>query len=71
VFGLSHQLHEDSTLASTAAAEGTHHLFDLLCEALGLAVEVGAPAAALLGDVVDKCERFFCALYSVVASVTR
>jgi hypothetical protein len=38
---------------------------------LGLAVEVGAPAAALWGDVVDERERFFGALYSVVASVTR
>jgi hypothetical protein len=53
-FGLSHQLHEDSPVASTASAEGTHTLFELLLETLGLALKLGAPAAALMGDVVDE-----------------
>ena len=40
-------------------------------QVVDLAVEWCGPAAALLGDMVDERKRFFCALYSVVASVTR
>ena len=54
LFGVSYELHEDSPVASTASAEGTHDLFELLRETLGLAVQLGAPAAALLGNVGDE-----------------
>jgi hypothetical protein len=54
VFGLSHQLHEDATLASTAAAKGTHDLCEFLLEVLDLIVQAATPVAPLLGDVVDE-----------------
>ena len=61
VFGAAHQLHEDATLAATAAATGTHDLCALLLEGVDLAVQLGPAAAALLDDVVDELSRFFCA----------
>jgi hypothetical protein len=54
VFGVSHQLHEDTTLAATAAAKGTHDLFERLLEVLGLALQLRTPAATLLDNVVDE-----------------
>ena len=54
VFGVSHQLHEDTALAATAAAKGPHDLVERLREVLGLAVQVGPPTAPLLDDVVDE-----------------
>ena len=71
LFGLTHQRHEDATLPSTTAAKAAHDLSEGVLQALGLVLELGSPAVALLRDVVDERERFFCALYSVVASVTR
>jgi hypothetical protein len=53
MLGLAYQLHEDTTLASTASAKGTHDLLELLLEAPGLALQLGASVTALLGDVVD------------------
>jgi hypothetical protein len=38
VFGLSHQLHEDATLAATAAAKSAHDLCERRLEGLDLAV---------------------------------
>jgi hypothetical protein len=54
VLGVSHQLHKDATLAATAAAKGTHDLFELLLEVVGLAVQLGTPAETLLGNMVDE-----------------
>jgi len=71
LFGVTHQRHEDATLTSTTAAKAAHDLGEGVLQALGLVLELGGPVVALLRDVVDERERFFCALYSVVASVTR
>jgi hypothetical protein len=71
LFSLTHQRHENATLTSTTAAKAPHDLGEGVLQALGLVVELGSLAGALLRDVVDERERFFCALYSVVASVTR
>ena len=71
LFRVSHELDEDMPLAATAAAKTTHDLCEFLREASGWALECGGPVTALRGDVVDERERFFCAFYSVVASVTR
>jgi hypothetical protein len=38
---------------------------------MGLALHLCGPAAASLGDPSNHHEGFFCALYNVVASVTR
>src|SRR5262245_31683261 len=59
------------TVAATAAAKATHHLGEGVLQVGDLAVELRGPVATLLRDVVDERERFFCALYRVVASVTR
>ena len=71
LFSMSHQLDEDMPLAATAAAKTPHDLGEFLREASGLALECGGPVTARRDDVVDDRERFFCAVYSVVASVTR
>ena len=68
---VANELDEDATLATTTSAKASHHFFEFLPEVLGLALERGRPATALLSDVCDEFEAFFCALYSVVASVTR
>jgi hypothetical protein len=54
VLGVSHQLHKDALLAATAAAKGTHDLFERLREVVDLALQVGPPPAALLDDVVKE-----------------
>jgi hypothetical protein len=54
LFGLSNQLDEDVTVATAASAKAPHDFFELLTQVLDLAVEFGAPAAALLSDVVDE-----------------
>ena len=71
LFGLTHQRHEDATVTSTTAAKAPHDLGEGVLQVLGLVVELGGPAVALLRDVGDERKCFFCALYSVVASVTR
>ena len=71
LFSVANELDEDATLATTTSAKASHHFFEFLPEVLGLALELGRPATALLSDVRDEFEAFFCALYSVVASVTR
>jgi hypothetical protein len=71
LFSVANELDEDVTLATTTAAKTAHHFFEFLPEVLSLALERGRPATALLSDVRDEFEAFFCALYSVVASVTR
>jgi hypothetical protein len=54
LFGLANQLDKDMRLAPAAAAKAPHDFFDLLLEALGLLLELGRPAAALLSDVLDE-----------------
>jgi hypothetical protein len=71
VFGLPYQCHEDSPLPSTTAAKAPHDFLQLLVERLGLAPEDRGAATGLLRDSFDDLKGFFCALYSVVASVTR
>jgi hypothetical protein len=71
LFRVAHERDEDATLAPTTAAKPSHHFFEFLSEILGLPLELGRPAIALRSDMRDKFEAFFCALYSVVASVTR
>jgi hypothetical protein len=70
-FGVAHQGHEDPALSPALAAKTTHDLVDLLLQAVGLGPQLGGLAAASPGDAVDEFKGFFCALSSVVASVTR
>ena len=71
LFSVANELDEDATLATTTSAKASHHFFEFLPEVLSLALELGRPATALISDVRDEFEAFFCALYSVEASVTR
>ena len=71
LFRLAHQFHEDMALASALATKAPHDFGQFLVECLGLTREDRGAAAARLCDVCDERQRFFCALYSVVASVTR
>ena len=59
LFGLANQLDKDMRVAPAAAAKAPHDFFALLLEALGLLLELGRPAAALLSDVLDEFSRFF------------
>jgi hypothetical protein len=68
---VAYQFHKDVPLPSALAAKAPHDFFQLLVEGLGLPREARGVAAALLRDVFDELQGFFCALYSVVASVTR
>ena len=70
-FGVAYQGHEDTALSPALAAKTTHDLFQLLLQAVGLGPQLGGLAAASPGDAVDEVKGFFCALSSVVASVTR
>ena len=70
-FGVAHQGHEDTALSPALAAKTTHDLFQLLLQAVGLGPQLGGLAVASPGDATDEFKGFFCALYSVVASVTR
>jgi len=54
LFGVANQLDKDMSLAPAAAAKAPHDFFDLLLKALGLLLELGRPAAALLSDVLDE-----------------
>lgn len=69
--GGAHQGHEDTALSPAVAAKTTHDRFELLWQAVGLGPQLGGLAAASSGDAVDAFKGFFCALYRVVASVTR
>ena len=59
LFGLTHQGHAHASLPSTAAAKTPHDLCEGVLQVLGVAVELGGPAAALLRDGVDELTRFF------------
>jgi len=70
-FGLAYQLHEDVALPPALAAKAPHDFFQFLLQPVGLGPQCDDPAAGSLGDTFDALQGFFCALYSVVASVTR
>ena len=57
--GVAPQLDQDRRVASAAAAKAPHDFVDLVLEAVGLLLELGRPAAALLCDVLDEFSRFF------------
>ena len=59
------------SLSSALAAKTPHDFCQLLVECLGLTLEDRGAAAARLREVFDERQRFFCAFYRVVASVTR
>ena len=69
--GLPYQGHEDAPWPSTTAAKAPQDFFQCRVARLDWAREAGGAAARLLRDRVEECQRFFCAFYSVVASVTR
>jgi hypothetical protein len=71
LFRVADQLHQDVPVPAALAPKATHDFGDLLLEAVGLALHLCGPAAASLGDPCNHREGFFCALYNVVASVTR
>ena len=54
LFSVANELDEDATLATTTSAKASHHFFEFLPEVLGLALELGRPATALLSDVRDE-----------------
>jgi hypothetical protein len=55
LFGVATQRDKDMRLAPAAAAKAPHDFFDLVLEAVGLLLELGRPAAALVSDVLDEC----------------
>lgn len=57
--GVANQRDTDMRVAPAAAAKAPHDFFALLLEAVGLLLELGRPAAALLSDVLDEFSRFF------------
>jgi len=54
LFGVANQLDKDMRVAPAAAAKAPHDFVDLVLEAVGLLLELGRPAAALLRDVLDE-----------------
>jgi hypothetical protein len=71
VLRLTHEVHKDLALPTALAAKAPHDFVQRLLDRLGLPCEPRGAAAALLRDGCDERKGFFCALYSVVASVTR
>ena len=71
LFGLAHQFDEDFALAPALPAKATHDLLQVLAQLMRLVCQCGGGESALPGDPLDELQAFFCALYSVVASVTR
>jgi hypothetical protein len=61
-FGLAHQFHEDFALSPALAAKATHDLLEVFFEASGLGLQRGGSGGALLGNVPNELEDFFCAL---------
>src|SRR5207253_416485 len=47
LFGVSHQLDEHVPVAATAATKAPHDFFELLCQVLDLALELGGALAPL------------------------
>jgi hypothetical protein len=58
-FGVAHQLDKDMRVAPAAATKAPQDFFALVLEAVGLLLELGRPAAALVCDVLDEFSRFF------------
>ena len=70
-FGLAHQRDEDFALAPALPTKASHDLVQGLTQLTSLMVQRGRGERGLLGDPFNELERFFWALYNVVASVTR
>ena len=70
-FRLAHQLHEDFALPPALSAKAAHDFLQVVLDRVRLGRQRGGSLGALLRDVVNEVEDFFCALYRVVASVTR
>jgi hypothetical protein len=70
-FRFTHQFDEDLALTSALAAKATHDLFQGLTQYLCVLTQGLGRRRAVARDRLDKAKEFFCALYSVVASVTR
>jgi hypothetical protein len=70
-FRVTDQAQEHFALATTLAAKTAHDLREVVVERVGLALQRRRLREALRGEVRNELEDFFCALYSVVASVTR
>jgi hypothetical protein len=71
LFSLAHQLDEDFALAPALPAKAPHDLLEVLAQLMHWVCQCGGGESALPGDPLDELQAFFCALYSVVASVTR
>ena len=71
LFRVAYQRHEDFALPPALAAKATHDLLEILVERTGLRCQRGGSRGTLRGALLDELEDFFCALYKVVASVTR
>lgn len=70
-FRVAYQAQEHFALATTLAAKTAHDLLEVVVETVCLALQRRRLRDALRGEVCNELEDFFCALYSVVASVTR
>ena len=68
---VAHQCHEDVPVPAALATTAAPDFFQLLLEALGVVRERRGSGGGDVGSCVPQLERFFCAFYRVVASVTR
>ena len=68
---LAYQRDEDLALAPALPAKATPDLLEVLAQLMHLVCPCGGGESALPGDPLDALQAFFCALYRVVASVTR
>jgi hypothetical protein len=59
LFGLSNQLDVHVTVAATPATKAPHDFFQLLCQVLDLALELGGALAPLPAHGANDLERFF------------
>ena len=71
LFRVAHSFHEDVPVPSALAPKATHDFGEILLQVLSLVHELRGLAPTSLRDAGHQFEGFFCALYSVVASVTR
>ena len=68
---VAHPFHQDGPVPAALAAKAPQDFFQLLVPGVGLRREARGAVAACLREVFDERQGFFCAFYSVVASVTR
>jgi hypothetical protein len=68
---VAHELHADLALPPALATKASHDLREVVVARVHLGRQRGRWPGALRRDGLDELEDFFCALYRVVASVTR